>query len=159
MSRFRIKPYLIGTLVPLAVGGLSALLSGAGEGFYETVNLPAFAPPALLFPIVWSILFLLMGYSSVTVFLHRERDRSHALDGLVLYTASLVVNFFYPIFFFRFRFFLFSFFWLILLLSLVLLTVWKYAKVSRAAARAQLPYAAWVAFACVLTLAIFLLNR
>ena len=65
----------------------------------------------------------------------------------------------YPIFFFRFRFFLFSFFWLILLLSLVLLTVWKYAKVSRAAARAQLPYAAWVAFACVLTLAISLLNR
>ena len=61
MSRFRIKPYLIGTLVPLAVGGLSALLSGAGEGFYETVSLPAFAPPALLFPIDWSILFLLMG--------------------------------------------------------------------------------------------------
>ena len=159
MTWSKIKPYLFGTLIPLAVGGLSALLSGAGRGFYETVRLPAFAPPPILFPIVWGILFLLMGYSSVTVFLKRARDRSHALDGLVLYTASLAVNFFYPIFFFRFRFFLFSFFWLILLLSLVLLTIWKYAAVSRAAARAQIPYAVWVAFAGVLTFSIYLLTR
>ena len=159
MTWSKIKPYLIGILVPLAVGGLSAWLSGSGKDFYQTVTLPPLAPPSILFPIVWGILFLLMGIASTKVYLARERDPEAARDGLVFYGASLIVNFFYSIFFFRFRIFFFSFLWLLLLLSLILLTIWKYAKVSRGAARSQIPYAVWVAFAGYLTFAIYWLNK
>lgn len=159
MRWHKIKPYLIGIAIPLAVGGLSALLSGGGKDFYQTVTLPPASPPAILFPIVWGILFLLMGISSVKVYLARERDPMAARDGLVFYGISLFVNFFYSIFFFRFRLFLFSFLWLLLLLALILVTIGKYARISRGAARAQIPYAAWVAFAGYLTFAIYLLNK
>ena len=153
------KPYLIAIAIPLAVGGLSALLSGGGKDFYDTVTLPPLAPPPILFPIVWGILFVLMGISSAKVYLARKKDPIAARDGLVFYGVSLFVNLFYSLFFFRFRIFLFSFLWLLLLLALILLTIAKYARVSRGAARAQIPYAVWVAFAGYLTLAIYLLNR
>ena len=159
MTWSKIKPYLFGIALPLAVGGLSALLSGGGDDFYETITLPPLSPPPILFPIVWGILFTLMGFASAKVFLARSRNPEAARDGLVFYGTSLFVNFLYPIFFFRFRLFLFSFFWLLLLFLLILFTVWKYAKVSVGAARSQIPYAVWVAFAGYLTLAIYLLNR
>ena len=160
MSLFqRIKPYAVGILIPLAVGGLSALLSGGGMDFYDTIAQPPFAPPALLFPIVWGVLYVLMGISSVLVYKRRARDPLAARDGLVLYGASLVVNFFYSIFLFRARIFLFSTLWILLLLCLICAYVWKYARVYRPAALLQIPYLLWTAFATYLTLAIYLLNK
>ena len=156
----KIKPYLIGILIPLAVGGLSTWLSGSlGDDFYSTINVPPFAPPAILFPIVWSILYILMGISSALVYLKRERAPIAARDGLALYAASLVVNFFYSIFLFRLRLFLFSSFWTLLLLVLIAAYIWKYARVSRPAAYLQIPYLIWCAFATYLTFAIYLLNK
>ena len=161
MSLFqKIKPYLIAIAIPLAVGGLSTLLSGSlGDDFYSTINVPPFAPPAILFPIVWSILYILMGVSSAIVYLQRERDPLAARNGLALYGASLVVNFFYSIFLFRFRLFLFTSFWVLLLLVLVAAYMWKYARVSRVAMYLQIPYLIWTAFATYLTFAIHFLNK
>lgn len=159
MLRKKIKPYLIGIAIPLAVGGLSALLSGGGMDFYDTITPPPFAPPAILFPIVWSILYILMGISSVLVYLHRERNPEAARDGLGLYAASLVVNFFYSILLFRLRLFFFSFLWILLLLVLVCAYTLKYARVIRSAALCQIPYILWTLFAAILTFAIYLLNR
>lgn len=161
MSFFqRIKPYLIGILIPLAVGGLSSWASGSlGDDFYSTITVPPFAPPALLFPIVWSILYVLMGVSSAIVYTKRERNLPAARDGLALYGASLVVNFFYSILLFRLRLFLFSSFWVLLLLGLIVAYVWKFARVSRPAAYLQIPYLIWCAFATYLTFAIYLLNK
>ena len=161
MSFFqRIKPYLIGILIPLAVGGLSSWASGSlGDDFYSTITVPPFAPPALLFPIVWSILYVLMGVSSAIVYTKRERNLPAARDGLALYGASLVVNFFYSILLFRLRLFLFSSFWVLLLLGLIVAYVWKFARVSRPAAYLQIPYLIWCAFATYLTFAIHFLNK
>ncbi len=155
----RILPYLIGVSVPLAVGGLATLLSGGGKDFYETVALPSFAPPAPLFPIVWTVLYLLMGFSATRVLLRRERDPSSAQMGLIYAALSLYANFIYTIIFFRFRLFLVSFLLLLVLLTLIILTIVKYRHVSRAAARAQIPYAVWTTLATALTLAIYHLNR
>lgn len=155
----RIKPYLVGILIPLAVGGLSALLSGGGMDFYDTITVPPFAPPPLVFPIVWGILYVLMGISSTLVYLKRERDPVAARDGLALYGASLIVNFFYSIFLFRLRLFLFTSLWILLLLALVAAYMWKYARVSRPAAYLQIPYLVWTAFATYLTFAIWFLNK
>ncbi|MBE6655749.1 MAG: tryptophan-rich sensory protein [Ruminococcaceae bacterium] len=160
MSLFqKIKPYLIAIPIPLAVGGLSAWLSGGGMDFYDTINVPPFAPPAILFPIVWGILYVLMGVSSAIVYTKRERNPMKARDGLALYGASLVVNFFYSIFLFRLRLFLFTSLWILLLLALIAAYMWKYARVSRPAAYLQIPYLIWTAFATYLTFAIYLLNK
>ena len=160
MSLFqRIKPYLVAILIPLTVGGLSALLSGGGMDFYDTITVPPFAPPAILFPIVWSVLYLLMGISSAIVYTKRERGPQAARDGLAFYGASLIVNFFYSIFLFRLRLFLFSSLWILLLLGLIAAYMWKYARVSRPAAYLQIPYLVWCAFATYLTFAIYFLNK
>lgn len=160
MSLFqKIKPYLIGILIPLAVGGLSAWLSGGGMDFYNTITVPPFAPPPIVFPIAWGILYTLMGISSAIVYLKRKRDPIAARDGLALYGASLVVNFFYSVFLFRLRLFFFTSFWILLLLVLIAAYMWKYARVSRPAAYLQIPYLIWTAFATYLTFAIHFLNK
>ena len=156
----KIKPYFFAILIPLAVGGLSALASGSlGDDFYSTINVPPFAPPAILFPIVWSILYVLMGVSSAIVYTKRERDPIATRDGLSLYGVSLLVNFFYSILLFRLRLFFFSTLWILLLLVLIVAYMWKYARVSRPSAYLQIPYLLWTAFATYLTLAIYLLNK
>ena len=159
MSWSKIKPYLLGVAVPLAVGGLSTLLSGGGDGFYDTVTQPSFSPPPYIFPVVWAILYILMGISATTVILRYKQDARAARDGLVFGAISLYMNFFYSILFFRFRLFLLSFFWLYLLLVFIILTILHYRRISRFAARAQIPYAVWVSFAGLLTLMIWYLNR
>ena len=160
MSLFqKIKPYLIAIFIPLAVGGLSALISGGGMDFYETITVPPLAPPAILFPIVWGILYVLMGISSAIVYTKRERAPESARDGIALYGASLIVNFFYSVFLFRLRLFLFTTLWILLLLALIAAYTWKYARVSRPAAYLQIPYLIWTAFATYLTFSIYLLNK
>ena len=155
----KLKCYAVGILIPLAVGGLSAWLSGGGKDFYDSVTVPPFSPPSLLFPIVWGILYVVMGICSVWVYTHRERHPQAARDGLWLYAASLLVNFFYSIFLFRFRLFFFTLLWILLLLGLIFAYTLKYAKVSRPAAFLQIPYLVWTLFASYLTFALWLLNR
>ena len=158
----KIKPYIktfvIAIAIPLAVGALSALLTGDNTSLYSEINSPSFAPPAILFPIVWSVLYVLMGVSSALVYINGEKSPTEARRGLGFYALSLGVNFLWSIIFFNLRLFLFAFFWLVLLLYLIIRTVICYFKVSKIAAFLQIPYILWVAFAGVLNMAIYLLN-
>ena len=113
----------------------------------------------LLFPIVWSILYTLMGISAARVYKNAGISRGTSKDGLTYYAASLVVNFFWSILFFNFKAYLIAFVWLILLLFLIIKTVICYKKVDSLAAYLQIPYAVWVAFAGYLTIGVYLLNR
>lgn len=155
----KIRPYVISIAISLAVGGLSALLSAKNMDLYGQIKTPALTPPSFLFPVVWTVLFVLMGISAARVWIRLDTDPAAGKDGLASYAASLCVNFFWPIFFFNFRIFLFSFFWLLLLWVLVLRTVAYYYHVDRTAAFLQIPYILWVTFAGYLNLSIALLNR
>lgn len=150
--------YVISIAIPLAVGGLSALLTMKNMNVYDTVVKPPLAPPGILFPIVWTILYVLMGISSGMIYLKRDQHTKNADRGLFVYSISLTFNFFWSIFFFNFKWFLFSFFWLIVLLALVVATIYFYHKVSPISAYLQIPYSIWVAFAGYLNIAIYLLN-
>lgn len=122
------------------------------------VLMPPLSPPPILFPIVWSILFILMGISAAMIY-NSDAPKSQKNTALNIYALSLAVNFSWNIIFFNLRAFGFAFFWLLLLLFLIILTIIKYFKIQKIAAYLQIPYALWVTFAGYLTAGIWWLNR
>ena len=152
------KIYLGWIAAAEAVGGLSGWLTRQGsKHFAEAVAQPPLSPPAIVFPIVWTGLYALMGIGAARVALTpRSRERS---QGLNLMVAQLVVNFFWSLIFFNAQRYGFAFFWLLLLLGLVLWMTLVFRKTDRLAALLQLPYLAWLAFAAYLNLGVWYLNR
>ena len=157
MLKGKWKVYAIWILVAEAVGGLSAWLTREGtKVFSETVAQPPLSPPMLLFPIVWGILYLLLGISAARIYL--EPPTLMRSRGLNLYAAQLIVNFFWSLIFFNARAFGFAFFWLLLLWVLVLLMILTFRKTDPIAAWLQVPYLLWLTFAAYLNLGVWLLN-
>ena len=146
--------YILWIAISLAVGGASALVN-AGRMEDPTLIRPALSPPAWLFPIVWGVLFLLMGISAARVQLGGAPDRA---DALFLFCTQLVVNFLWTVFFFRFGALLLSFFWLIFLIFLVILMLVNFEKCAPGAGKLQIPYTLWLIFAAYLNFAVWLLN-
>ena len=155
----KIKPYVISIAIALAVGGLSAFLTRNDMDVYKEIALPPLAPPSILFPIVWSVLYVLMGISSAIVYLKRNEKPNAVRNALSVYGISLVLNFMWNIIFFKFRVFLFAFIWLLALLAVIIRTVADYKKIKPIACYLQIPYAIWVSFAGYLNFAIWILNR
>lgn len=151
-----LKTLLIALGIPLAVGGLATLFSG-GMGDYRTLEQPPLSPPAFVFPIVWTILYLLMGYSSYRVY---TADQPAALKNkaLKLYAAQLAANFLWPIIFFGFHWYLAAFLVLLVLWVLILLTMRAFTAVDETAGDLLIPYLLWVTFAGYLNLGVYLLN-
>lgn len=148
----KIKTYIFAILIPLAVGGFSSLLTGDSMQSYESLVRPPFSPPSLVFPIVWTILYILMGVSSARVWLRGKPSDQ------VFYAAQLTANFFWTLFFFKQQAYALSFAWIILLLVLVLLMINQFSKVDRLAAILQLPYLLWLLFAGYLAWGVWQLN-
>ncbi len=154
----KIKPYVISIGITLAVGGLSALLTAGSMDIYSDIVRPPLSPSSILFPIVWTILFVLMGISSAMIFNEYSNQPAQVTRSLIIYGISLFLNFFWSIIFFNMRAYLFAFIWLILLWISILLTILSYAKIKPLAAILQIPYLLWVTFAGYLNLAIYILN-
>ena len=149
----KIKIYAISILIPVALGAaIGLLISGSMD--YESLKQPVLAPPSALFPIVWTILYVLMGVSYAIL---RERGLTDFSVNSV-YAAQLTVNLLWPVFFFVFKWRLFSFIWILALAVLVILTAARFYKKNTVAGLLQLPYAAWTVFASYLNLAAFILN-
>lgn len=145
-------------LLPLAVGGLAAFLTRNSFSVYAALEKPPLSPPGYLFPIVWTILYILMGIASYLVY-RKGPQKPYVQDALRFYLVSLVLNFLWPIVYFRFGM-LFAAFWVLLLLWLVVgITTAKFYRISRPAGLLMLPYWLWVTFAGYLNLATWLLNR
>lgn len=151
------KPIILSILLAEAVGALSGFLTREGmKLFTDAVAQPPLSPPPLLFPIVWTILYALMGYGSARIWLSTPSpDRSRALN---LYAIQLVVNFFWSLIFFNAQAFGFAFFWLLLLWVLVLLMILAFDKVDPLSAKLQVPYLIWLTFAAYLNLGVWYLN-
>ena len=148
---------IICLLIPLAVGVISALISRGAMDTFNTLEKPPLSPPAWLFPVVWTVLYLLMGYSLYLV-LKARSDTMTLNRALYLFFLQLFFNFFWPIFFFNFSLYIFSFGWLVVMWGLILAMILTFLKISRRAALVNLPYLIWVAFAGYLNLGIAILN-
>lgn len=151
----KLKPLILSIIIPLAVGGLSSLLSLSGIKGFENLNKPAFTPPGAVFPIVWTILYILMGISCYLVYVSKCVNKPNALK---IYALQLFLNFLWPIFFFGFKLYWFAFVILLALLLAIGLMIYRFYYCNKRAAYLQIPYFLWVAFAGVLNFSIALLN-
>ena len=145
--------FIISILIPNAVGFIGGLLGGSFESF-DTIIKPDFTPPGIVFPVVWTLLFTLMGISAYIVYKSAKNNN----NALVVYGIQLIINALWSLFFFRFNWYLFSFFWIILLIIFVIIMIVKFYKVNKIAAYTQIPYLLWLIFAAILNFNIYLLN-
>lgn len=152
----KIKTFAVSILIPLAVGGLAALITRGSMDAYGAMEQPPLSPPAILFPIVWTILYTLMGISSGIIYLSENPKRSEALKT---YALQLLVNFFWPVLFFNFGAYFVSLLWLLLLIILVAQMILQFRKISPLASYLQIPYLIWLLFAAYLNAGVWLLNR
>lgn len=151
------KPYIFWILLAEGVGLLAALLTRDAMMIYNSaIQKPPLSPPAIVFPIVWTILYALMGFGAARVATSPNRTPDDM--SLNLFVIQLIVNFFWSFFFFNAQAFGFAAIWLILLWVLVLLMIISFWRVDRLAALLQIPYLIWLTFAAYLNLAVYLLN-
>ena len=152
------KTYAFWIVLAQAVGGLSGWLTREGTKVYQSsVAQPPLSPPPLVFPIVWGILFALMGIGAARVYLAPPSGRR--TRALAVFLLQLVFNFFWSIIFFNLQAFGFALLWLIALWGLILWMIFAFARVDQAAAVMQVPYLLWVTFAAYLNAGVWVLNR
>ena len=144
--------------IPVIVGMVSALLTRNSMELFQSIDKPPLAPPGWLFPVVWTILYILMGISSYLI-LQSGESQEEIRKALTIYGYQLVVNFLWPTFFFNFGWYFFSFLWLVLLWVLVLIMILRFKDISKLAAYMNIPYLVWLTFAGYLNLGIWILNR
>ena len=154
-NKKQIRMYVISIVIALAVGGISAWVN-AGKMEMPNLIKPPLTPPTWLFPVVWTILFTLMGISAAKVYLSQSSQKN---DALFIYAVQLAVNFLWTIFYFNFGALLLSFFWLLFLIGLVILMIRRFEKAVPGAGKLQIPYLVWLIFAAYLNFATWLLNR
>ena len=145
---------IIAILIPLAVGTVSALFS-RNISLYSTINKPAPSPPAFLFPIVWIILYILMGISSYLVYESNNPNKGNALKT---YAIQLFINFWWSIIFFRFSLYLFAFLWLLVMIALITIMIYQFYQIRPLSSYLQIPYLIWCLFAAYLNFMIYRLN-
>ena len=151
------KTLLICLAIPLAVGALAAWLTRGSMETFASLNQPPLSPPGWLFPIVWTILYLLMGWASYRVYTADapEQEKGRALG---IYALQLIVNFLWPIFFFNLEWYFFSLLWLILLWVLIWIMLILFGRIAPSTWWMLAPYLIWVTFAAYLNWGIWRLN-
>lgn len=152
MSNFKI--YVKSILTTLILGGLVGFII-SGYIDYNSLQKPPFAPPSILFPIVWTILYVLMGIS------YGILKTSDLVDSKInlIYYSQLIVNLLWPIAFFVLKWRFFAFLWIILLVVLVINMIIQFYNKNQLSGLLQIPYLLWLLFATYLNLGVYLLNR
>jgi len=153
----KLKTFITAVFIPLAVGALSALATGGSMANFALINKPPLSPPAWLFPVVWTILYILMGIASYLV-ITSGADSQKIKKAISFYAIQLVFNFFWSIIFFNLEMYFFAAVWLVALFILVIYTTVLFYDISKNAAYLMIPYIIWLAFALYLNIGIFLLN-
>ena len=150
----KLKIYAKSILIPVIVGLVIGTIT-SNSIQYNTLVKPFLAPPSILFPIVWTILYILMGISYGIL----ESNSLVNSEIKLVYYLQLFVNALWPIFFFVFEWRLFAFIWILILILLVIFMIIKFYNQNKVAGLLQIPYLLWILFASYLNFAIYILNR
>ena len=144
--------------MPLLVGGLSSLLTHRSMEAFHQLRQPPLTPPDWAFPVVWALLYTLMGIASYLVYTASATPQMR-YSALIVYGVMLVFNFIWPLLFFRLGMRLVAFVWLLLLFGLIAFTASLFARVRKTAGILFIPYLLWTAFAGYLNFGVYWLNR
>ena len=163
MRKINIAKLVIAITIPLLVGGLSAFLTKDAMMMFDAIKKPPLAPPGIVFPIVWSILYVLMGIASYLIYnldvkILNDEQMVLRKNVLVVYAIQLVFNFFWSIIFFKFSMYKFAFVWLAVLWILIFKFIKNAIKLNKIAAYLMIPYLLWITFAGYLNVMIAILN-
>lgn len=150
----KIKNYIKSILIPIIVGGIVGVIISSSID-YNNLQKPALAPPSLTFPIIWTILYILMGISYGIL---KNKGLTNIKIDFIYYT-QLLINALWSIFFFLLKWRLFAFIWIIMLAILIIIMIIKFYNKNKLAGLLQIPYLLWVLFASYLNIAIYLLNK
>lgn len=150
----KFKNLVVSILIPLFAVFLGNLLGNSSQGYNELIQ-PSFAPPGFIFPIVWTILYTLMGISFYIVY---NSNSEYKTKAIIVYFIQLILNTLWTLIFFRLNLLLFAFIWILAIIVFVILMIYYFYKINKTAAFLQIPYLLWLIFASVLNFSIYLLN-
>lgn len=153
----RIVPLTVSLLIPLAVGGLSSFMTAGDMKVYATFNRPPLAPPGWVFPVVWTVLYVLMGIASYLILISGA-DPEEKKKALLFYIAQLVMNLFWSTLFFTYSLYLIALIWLAAMWVLILICTVRFFRIRRAAGLMMGALLLWSTFAAYLNLAWYLMS-
>ena len=138
---------------PLIVGLLVSILTSGSFDLNE-LNQPPLTPPGILFPIVWTILYLLIG---ISYYLYKKNTYTEKTEIKIYYT-QLLVNALWTIIFFTLKLRFFSIIWILILVILIYTLITLFLQKYKLSDYLLIPYLIWCIFATYLTIGIYLLN-
>lgn len=151
--KINFKKLFLSIFIAFFIGNLFAIFIMTNST-YEDLN-KAIEVPGIVFPIVWSILYLIMG---ITSYIISESDSIDKSEALKIYFIQLFVNSLWTLIFFGFKLYVLSFIWIILLIFLVIIMIYKFYKIKPICGYLNIPYLLWLLFASFLSLSIVILN-
>ena len=150
----KLKVFAKAILVPLLAGAVVGIITSGSES-YEQLKQPSFAPPSILFPIVWTVLYILMGISYGIINYKSLNDQKTK----TIYYAQLIVNLIWPILFFTLEARLLAFLWILILDILIITMIVSFYKKDKTSGLLQIPYLLWCIFATILNYSVYMLNK
>ena len=153
----QLRKLVVCIALPLIVGWVSALITQGSMEMFNMLNKPPLSPPGWIFPVVWTILYILMGIASYIVLTSKE-GKQKIKTAIAFYLLQLAFNFFWSIIFFNMQNYLFAFIWLIILWFFIFITAVLFCRISKTAGKLIIPYLIWVTFAGYLNYFIYILN-
>ena len=157
MRKMSIGTLIISLFIPMLIGGISASLSAQGMAMYGSMNKPPLSPPAWVFSVAWTILYLMMGLASYFIIVSEADGRSKAM-ALIFYGVQLLMNFMWSIVFFNLGAYLLAFIWLIIMWGMVIVCAFRFYSINRIATFLFIPYILWLTFAAYLNFGAYILS-
>ena len=157
MKKHNISDMLIYIISAEIIGAVSALLAGGFSDFFNKYEEPPLLPPGWLFPVVWTILYAVMGYSAYLI-KHSYGETSQKKTAMTIYWVQLALNFMWSIIFFRFEALWLAFVVIMALWVMIIAMILSFRKINPLAAYINIPYLLWVTFATYLNLATAIIN-
>lgn len=151
-------PLLINLIIPAVGGGLVGYINKNSFEVYKSLDKPFFTPPEIIFPIIWTIVYIVMGIAAYRVYI-KNKIKGFNSNGYFYYIIQLLCNFAWTFIFFTFRLYGLSFLWIIVISILATITTLKFLRVDKIAGILMSPYILWLIFAGVLNYFIWVLNE
>lgn len=155
MKKIDFKKLLFYIFITILIGALPSVFVFKGMQEYKLLNKPPLSPPSIVFPIAWSLLYILMGISIYRVMKTNNERKSEAK---LIYFIQLVINALWTPIFFGFKEYFLAFLWIIMLILLVITMIITFFKIDKVSSYLNIPYLLWLLFASYLNFGIFVLN-